>query len=130
MCTDTTISGEQGIGGGGRLQRMLRDLLADSAFRDDVQIKPYRCLMACSDGCVVTFAQPGKMQYLLGRLPAEEGKARELVEFAGQYAASPSGIVPNHRWPGTLGFHFLGRLPPLRPNPDVDWAQQLESCDL
>ena len=77
---------------------------------------------------MAAIAQPGKMQYLLGRLPATTEKADELLDFAALYTASPTGIVPNHRWPGTLAMHFLGRIPPLQPNPNTDWSQ--DGCDL
>lgn len=128
ICTDTNASGEAGIGGGETLHQQLCDQLAKHPAKRWVELRPYRCLMACSEGCVVTFAQPGKMQYLLGRLPATAEKAANLLNFAALYTASPTGIVPNHRWPAGLAMHFLGRIPPLQPNPDANWTQH--GCDL
>lgn len=128
LCTDTSASGEAGIGAGAQLLKQLRDLLPDHPAKDRVEIQPYRCLMSCSEGCVVSLAQPGKMQYLLGRLPATAEKTAELLDFAALYTVSPTGIVPNHRWPGGLAMHFLGRIPPLQPNPNADWNQN--GCDL
>lgn len=128
ICTDTTQSGEAGIGGGSRLHELLLAQLAGHPYRDRLNIQTLRCLMACSEGCVVSLAQPGKMQYLLGRLPADTDMAAQILEFAGQYAESPTGVVPNHLWPDTLGLHFLGRIPPLEPNPDSDWSEQ--GCNL
>lgn len=128
ICTDTNASGEAGIGGGAQLYNQLCDQLDDHPVKNRVEIQTYRCLMACSEGCVVSLAQPGKMQYLLGRLPAMTEKATELLDFAALYTLSPTGIVPNHRWPGGLAMHFLGRIPPLQPNPDANWTQN--GCDL
>lgn len=128
ICTDTCASGEAGIGGGAQLHQQLSDQLADHPAKDQVEIQTYRCLMTCSEGCVVSLAQPGKMQYLLGRLPATAEKTIELLDFAALYTTSPTGIVPNHLWPGGLALHFLGRIPPLQPNPDADWTQN--GCDL
>ena len=128
ICTDTSASGEAGIGGGEQLYQQLYEQLTKHSAKNWVELRPYRCLMACSEGCVVALAQPGKMQYLLGRLPATTETADNLLDFAALYAASPTGIVPNHRWPGALAMHFLGRIPPLQPNPDAVWTQN--GCDL
>lgn len=128
ICTDTGTGSEAGIGGGGRLHGLLYDRLTGHAAANAVEIDAYRCLMACPEGCVASVAQPGKIRYLLGRLPATDDKALELLDFAALYHASPTGIVANHRWPGTLAMHFLGRIPPLSPNPEGDWTQT--GCDL
>ena len=128
ICTDPSASGEAGIGGGAQLHEQLSQRLIDHPAKDWLEIKTYRCLMACTEGCIVSCAQPGKMQYLLGRLPATAEKAAALLDFAVLYAESPTGVVPNHCWPGGLALHFLGRLPPLQPNPEADWTQI--GCDL
>lgn len=128
ICTDTRLEGESGIGGGQQLYTQLCERLTEHPAKEAIVIQSYRCLMACSEGCMAAIAQAGKMQYLLGRLPATPEKAAELLDFAGLYIASPTGIVPNHRWPGALAMHFLGRIPPLQPNSDADWNQN--GCDL
>lgn len=127
-CTDTAVSGEAGIGGGGRLYELLRQQLENHPAMPRVELRSTRCLMACTEGCVVSLAQSGKMQYLLGRLPAELNCAREVLDFAVLYAKSPTGVVPNHLWPGTLSLRFLGRIPPPRPDPDADWRD--DGCNL
>ncbi|MDX1607425.1 MAG: DUF1636 family protein [Candidatus Competibacterales bacterium] len=127
-CTDTTEAGEAGIGGGQRLGERLRRLLAEHPVAGQVQLRQTRCLMACTQGCAATLAQSGKMQYLLGRLPADEASARELLDFADQYTDSSTGVVPNHLWPGTLALRFLGRIPPPVPDPDADWRD--DGCTL
>ncbi len=128
QCTDTSRSGVDGIGGGAALLGLLRDALDDHVRCEVVELQPYRCLMGCSEGCLVSVAAPGKMQYLLGRLPAEAEKAVTVLKFVAMYAESPTGIVPNHEWPGDIAMHFIGRIPPLQPNPAGDWNE--EGCDL
>lgn len=127
-CTDTTQPGEAGIGGGGQLHKFVSDQWRDHPSREQLDIRHCRCLMACTEGCVASVAQAGKMQYLLGRLPATPDTAAKVLDFAGMYAESDTGVVPNHLWPKGLGMNFLGRIPPLEPNPDGDWRQ--DSCDL
>lgn len=127
-CTDTAVSGEAGIGGGVRLRDLLQLQLEDHPAADRITLRTTRCLMACTEGCVVALAEAGKMQYLLGRLPADEASARELLDFAALYADSPTGVVPNHLWPGALGLRFLGRIPPPRFDPRADWRD--DGCDL
>ncbi len=128
LCTDTSRSGEEGIGGGASLLRLLGSGLENSEVHDIVELQSTHCLMACTEGCVVSLAEAGKMQYLLGRLPACEEKAEMVLAFAAMYASSTTGIVPNHEWPGDLAMHFLGRIPPLEPNPEGDWSGA--GCDL
>ena len=128
LCTDTSCSGEAGIGGGSTFLKLLQQALDSSHVKQIVQLQPTRCLMGCTDGCLVSIAQQGKMQYLLGRLPAQQDKADMVIEFTAMYANSITGIVPNHEWPDNLAVHFIGRIPPLEPNPEGDWSG--EGCDL
>ena len=94
LCTDTSHGGEEGIGAGAELYQQLCDRLTAHPAKDHVEIQTYRCLMACTEGCVVAFAQQGKMQYLLGRFSVSTKKIDELLDFAALYAASPTGVVP------------------------------------
>lgn len=128
ICTDTCEAGEAGIGGGARLYEKTLARLADSNAGDQVSVRSWRCLMACPDGCVASVGAPGRMQYLLGRLPASDEVADALLSFAVLYAQSPTGIIPNHTWPSALVMNFMGRLPPIQPNRDADWTQT--GCDL
>jgi predicted metal-binding protein len=128
LCTDTSCSGEAGVGGGATLLNLLRSALDKSANPEIVDLQPTRCLMGCTEGCLVSIAEAGKMQYLLGRLPAQPEKAAMVAEFAVMYADSTTGVVPNHEWPGDLALHFIGRIPPLEPCADGDWSG--EGCDL
>lgn len=126
-CADTTESGEDGLGGGASLHTILERLHDAHPFRHRVEIRTQRCLMACSNGCVASVSAPGKMQYLLGRMPAEPALAEQLLDFAVLYDDAETGIVANHRWPPRIGLHFLGRIPPADPV-DADWRD--DGCDL
>ena len=105
----------------------LRALLAEHPYRDRIALKTQRCLMACTDGCVVSVAATGKMQYLLGRMPAEEALAEQLLDFVALFDDAPTGVTPNHEWPPRIAFHFLGRIPPADPV-DGDWTD--DGCNL
>ncbi len=126
-CLDTSCGGEDGIGGGGKLLEMIEAKLQEHPNKDTLEVAPLRCLMACTEGCVASVAAKGKMQYLLGRLPAEEEVAEQLLDFAALHSLSDSGVTENHNWPPKIRGNFLGRIPP----PDAiesDWND--EGCNL
>ncbi|MFQ5562339.1 MAG: DUF1636 domain-containing protein [Parvularculaceae bacterium] len=126
-CLDTSKSGDEGVNGGGVLYGMIENVLETHPYRDRIELIPQRCLMACSNGCVASVASEGKMQYLLGRMPAENDVAAQLVDFAAMYADAPTGVTANHEWPDKLAMFFLGRIPPVNPV-DADWAE--DGCNL
>lgn len=126
-CADTRHAGEDGLGGGARLQDWISDQLDDHPLQALVTLRRQRCLMSCSEGCVVAAAGRGKMQYLLGRLTATEETAAKTLDFAALHALSITGVVPNHDWPRGLAMHFIGRIPPFDPV-DADWRD--DGCDL
>ncbi len=126
VCTDTA-AGEDGIGVGGELLAQLETLLADHAWCDRVRLVKHRCLMACTEGCVVSLTARGKMQYLLGRLSADRTLAAQVLDFAAMHADSITGITQNHEWPPLMAMHIIGRIPPVDPV-DADWND--EGCNL
>lgn len=126
-CADTTKSGEEGLGGGAAFASLLKALLAEHPYSDRIELHTQRCLMACTDGCAASVASTGKMQYLLGRMPADHGMAEQLLDFAALYGDAPTGVTANHEWPPRIGFHFLGRIPPADPV-DGDWNE--DGCNL
>lgn len=126
-CADTTKSGEEGLGGGAALRALLDDLHAEHPCRERIEIRTQRCLMACPEGCVACVAGPGKMQYLLGRMPASVEMTEQILDFVALYDEAPTGVVANHDWPPLIGLHFLGRIPPADPV-DADWRE--DGCDL
>lgn len=119
-CTDTSRAGEEGIGAGQGLA--VRVAALHAAVPDDaLEVHRTRCLMACTEGCVVAVAATGKMQYLLGRWSADDEAAAAILAFARQHADSPTGIVPNGEWPEAVAMRFLGRIPPPEPAPGEEW---------
>ena len=126
-CTDTNHSGTSGVGGGEKLLALMQRELTEHPYKPSIRLQSWRCLMACSNGCAVSVASRGKVRYLLGNLPATENMAAQLLDFAALYIDSPTGVTPNHEWPGTIGMHFLGRMPPIDPA-EGDWNE--DGCDL
>lgn len=124
-CTDTSQSGESGLGAGGGLFSLLKDAIQDHPV--EIVLESQRCLMACTEGCVLSIASEGKMQYLLGRLKPEEKLVKQVLDFVAMYALAPTGVTPNHMWPPLLGTHFLGRIRPVNPT-DADWSD--DGCNL
>lgn len=122
-CIDTHCGGEAGLGGGAKLHAILETQLADHPYKGAIKILSQRCLMACAQGCAVTVASRGKMKYILGNLPADENMAAQILDFAALYSEAPTGVTPNHEWPGTIGMHFLGRIPPVDPV-EGDWNDE------
>ncbi|MBO6949955.1 MAG: DUF1636 domain-containing protein [Rhodospirillales bacterium] len=119
-CIDCANAGEAGIGAGAELFDILAELLATHPAWDGIALSKIRCLMACTEGCVLTVASRGKMKYLLGRLSPDPDLAEQILDFAAMYARSSSGVTPNHEWPPLLAPHFIGRIPPTEPN-DPSW---------
>jgi predicted metal-binding protein len=68
-----------------------------------------RCLAACERPCTATIAAPGKWRILLGHL--DPSMARDLLDYAVLYQASPTGMVMPSRRAPTLRHAVLGRLP-------------------
>jgi predicted metal-binding protein len=82
------------------------------ACPEGVEIRGVECLSACTNGCSVALAAPGKWTYLYGGLdPAEH--AGEILRGAGLYAASADGIPPWRARPDIFRKNVIGRTPPL-----------------
>ena len=75
-----------------------------------VTLRPVECLSACSQGCAVALAAPGKWTYVYGRLTPED--AADILTGAAAYAASPDGLVPWRDRPAIFRKQSLARIPP------------------
>jgi len=126
-CTDTSQSGEAGVGAGAGLLAKFEDALEQQPDRHNILLTAQRCLMACTEGCIASIASKGKMQYLLGRLKADDALVEQTLDFIRLYDAAPTGVTQNHEWPPMLAMHFLGRIPPIDPV-DADWRD--DGCNL
>jgi predicted metal-binding protein len=97
---------------GAQLHAAVQALLAHSAA---VDLRDVACLANCDRGCSAAIAMPGKWTYLLGRL--DPTLARDLLIYAGIYAASANGTVMPSRRPASLREIVMGRVPDLEDHP-------------
>jgi predicted metal-binding protein len=74
-----------------------------------VDLRPVTCLAACERGCTAAISMPGKFAYLLGGMTPET--AEDVFDYAGRYAASPTGLVLPSRRAASLRHAILGRFP-------------------
>lgn len=91
--------------------RLLSRLHAARAERaEKLELQAVSCLAACARGCTAAIFMPGKnFFYLLGHLRPEQ--AEDLLEYAGLYAASPTGAVMPSRRALSLRDAIIGRFP-------------------
>jgi predicted metal-binding protein len=92
---------------GARLHAALTDL--NRAAGEPVDLRPVSCLAACERGCTAAISMPGKFAYLLGGMGP--GTAEDVFDYAGRYAASPTGLVLPSRRAQSLRHAILGRFP-------------------
>ena len=76
-----------------------------------VTIHGVECLSACSNGCSVALAAPGKWTYIYGGLDPELHPA-EILRGAALYALSTDGIPPWRERPEIFRKNVIGRTPP------------------
>lgn len=81
-----------------------------------IHLQPVRCLGACSHACVVAFAAPNKLTFILSKLSSTDS-VPELLQFSSQYVACADGKVPYKERPDAVkqGIHAV--LPPLPMEP-------------
>ncbi len=120
-CIDTTKSDCDGLGCGAKLSSMIREKLAEEPYRDRLEASETRCLMACTEGCMLAIAQRGKFKYLVGRLNDDPDLVEQVLDFAVQYGESEMGVTPNHEWPPRLAQHIIARIPPCEPR-NPEWS--------
>ncbi len=116
-CSTCRHAGDQrtdadGIAGGARLARALRDVQSSDDKYRSVVVQDMPCLFACQDYCTIHLRAPGKVGYVLGRFSPDEDAARAILDYAVHYGASEWGQVPYRDWPEGVKGHFLTRTPP------------------
>lgn len=79
----------------------------------DLTVRRHSCLMGCDRHCNVALSSDGKITYVLGRFEPTEDAAAAIVEYAGLYAASETGVVPYKQWPLGVKGHFVARIPAI-----------------
>ena len=110
VCT-TCRAGRSDLGGsdrpGARLFEALNILNIKAG--EPVDLRPISCLAACDRGCTAAISMPERFSYLLGGMDPDT--AQDVFDYAGRYAASPTGLVLPSRRPGSLRHAILGRVP-------------------
>ncbi|OLP18304.1 hypothetical protein BST81_11300 [Leptolyngbya sp. 'hensonii'] len=100
------------LSGGECLFNQLQAGLATCDWRDQIQLQPVRCMGACSRSCVVAFAAPQKLTFILSELTPNQS-VPELLQFTGQYVDCAEGKVPYKERPEAVRKGIYAVLPPL-----------------
>lgn len=110
--TSESDQNQSGLSAGQSLFDQLSEGLADYDWHEAIDLQPVRCLGACSRSCVVAFAAPTKLTFILSELVPTQS-VPELLQFSGQYVACSEGKVPYKERPEVAkrGIHAV--LPPL-----------------
>lgn len=117
LCRSAEIDQQQTkLNAGQILFDHLSEGLAAGDGCEAINIQPVRCLGACSHACVVAFAAPNKLTFILSKLSSTDS-VPELLQFSGQYVACADGKVPYKERPDAVkqGIHAV--LPPLPMEP-------------
>jgi predicted metal-binding protein len=88
----------------------LNSLCGEKFISDELEIKPVKCLWACSQGCVVAVSSHDKPTYLFVNLPPEESPTA-LLEFMQLYIKSRKGSVAWKRLPELLQSAIFAQIP-------------------
>lgn len=94
---------------GARLYRALEARVG--ACASPVTLQPVECMAVCKRPCTVAVSAPGKWTYIIGDLDAQ-ADVEALLEYAGAYAASPSGTPPLKERPTAIRRGTVARIPP------------------
>lgn len=105
-CRANRAVGEGEICAGARLHEAARH-----SAPEGVVVAPVTCLSACSRGCAVALAGPGRWTYVYGGI-APETDLGPLLEGAALYAGSADGIVPWRDRPEIFRRNVIARMPP------------------
>jgi predicted metal-binding protein len=107
-------SPESELSGG---QRLLNQLNISFADQEQIQIQPVRCMGVCNRSCVVAFAAPNKLTFVVSELtPAS---VPELQAFSQQYISQHNGNVPFKQRPEAIKQGIVAVLPAL-PAPNAN----------
>ncbi|QIZ70659.1 DUF1636 domain-containing protein [Oxynema aestuarii] len=104
------------LSGGEHLLARVQAELKARNLQERIAVRPLRCMAACSRGCNVTLAAPGKLTFVLSGLSPTES-AVALSEFCEQYVATPEGKVPYRERSAIVREATALILPPLPYSP-------------
>lgn len=95
---------------------LLFDALAATPLPGGMRLRPVECLSACSNGCAIALAGPGRWTYVYGNLDPAEHSA-EILAGAQAYAATKDGLVPWRERPPVFRRNAIARVPPFEMDP-------------
>ena len=112
-CGGNAESDRQGkVRDGARLFDQLQTLHQDLPLRDDVEIRPVKCMGVCDRPCIIAFVGSGKFTYLFGGLQADDRQtASDILIGANQYAHHPDGILAYRERPDRLRDTIIAKIP-------------------
>jgi predicted metal-binding protein len=100
-------------------EAMLQAVTEAAADVAAVRVRPVACLMGCEHGYNIAISDDAKLTYVLGRFVPGAEAAQAIVDYAAKHAESPTGVVPFREWPQGVKGHFVARVPPLNPLPEL-----------
>jgi len=104
------------LSGGQLLFNQLQDQLEISGNAEHIKLQPVRCMGACDRSCVVSFAAPNKLTFVLSQLSPTDA-VPDLLEFSHQYIACSDGKVPYKERPTTIKQNIHAVLPSVSTHP-------------
>ena len=113
VCDTCKVTEEEKTRDGKTGGEMLAEAVeAQAAATPELTVRRTSCLMGCDRHCNIALSATGKLTYVLGRFEPTEEAAAAIVEYAGLYSGSDSGVVPYRQWPQGVKGHFIARVPP------------------
>ena len=117
-CGGNAESDRQGkVRDGARLLDQLQTLHQDSPLRNEIEIRPVKCMGVCNRPCTIAFVGVGKFTYLFGGLVGDQmgdlRTASEILTCATQYARHPDGTLAYRERPDRLRDTIIAKIPTI-----------------
>jgi len=112
-CGGNAESDRQGnVRSGAKLFDQLQTLHQDSPLRDNIEIRPVKCMGVCNRPCIIALVGSGKFTYLFGDLQADDIKtASDILVCARQYVHQTDGTLAYRERPGQLRDTIIAKIP-------------------
>ena len=95
------------------LYQQIRKAFEGSVLRNQVEVKPAKCLSICPRPCGIALSSPGSWTYLFGDQEPTI-TVHEIVECVALYLKATNGFMARGQRPKSLRRSILGRVPPLQ----------------
>lgn len=112
-CGGNAESDRQGkVRNGARLFVQLQTLHHDSPLRNNIEIRPVKCMGVCNRPCIIALVGSGKFTYLFGDLQADDIKtASDILVCARQYVHHTDGTLAYRERPDRLRDTIIAKIP-------------------